>query len=144
MLQWTEKFETGDAVIDSQHKTLIAYINRLEGISHTTNFDRQEAEFVINLVDFVENYTVAHFKHEEGCMARYRCPVHGQNQRAHAQFLEFFRVFKQRFATEGCRPDVLEELYRASSDWIQTHILLVDLQLKPCLKQPAAGDQPGQ
>ena len=140
MLQWTEKFETGDGVIDSQHKTLIGYINRLEVICHTTNFDRQEAEFLLNLVDFVEIYTLAHFQHEEGCMARHRCPVHQQNKNAHEAFLEFFRSFKRRFEIEGCRPDVLHQLHQQCCDWIRQHILLIDLQLKPCLKQPLAGD----
>jgi hemerythrin len=135
MLQWTDNFETGDPVIDSQHKTLIGYINRLEGVSRTTNFDRKEAEFIINLVDFVEIYTLEHFKHEEGCMVRHRCPAHQMNKDAHAQFLEFFTRFKRRFEAEGSRPDVLQELHDSCSDWIQKHILQIDLQLKPCLGQ---------
>jgi hemerythrin len=137
MLQWTEKFETGDSVIDSQHKTLISYINRLEGVSRTTNLDRQEAEFLLNLVDFVELYTAAHFQHEEGCMLRHRCPVYDENKNAHTLFLEFFRNFKRRFETEGCRPEVLRELHDKCSDWIQKHILHIDLQLRPCLGQPS-------
>jgi len=32
MLQWSEQFETGHSLIDTQHKMLITYINRLEGI----------------------------------------------------------------------------------------------------------------
>jgi len=133
MLPWTDKFETGDAIIDSQHKTLIGYINRLEGLSHTTNFERKEAEFIVNLVDFMEIYTVAHFNHEEGCMARHRCPAYQVNKNAHTQFLEFFAHFKRRFAAEGCRPDVLQELHDSCHDWIQKHILHIDIQLKPCL-----------
>ena len=64
MLIWSDKFETGDAVIDSQHKTLIENLNHLESIAHTTNFDREEGEFILNLVDFIEIYTIAHFKNE--------------------------------------------------------------------------------
>jgi len=144
MLQWTEKFETGDAVIDAQHKTLISYINRLEGIARTTNFDRQEAEFLLNLVDFVEIYTAAHFKHEEDCMARHRCPVYDQNKNAHAKFLEFFRAFKRRFQAEGCRAEVLQELHETCCEWIQHHILMIDLQLKPCLRQISTEGEPGR
>ena len=131
ILQWTEQFETGDPCIDSQHKMLIDYVNRLEEMTHTTNPDRTEAEFMLNFVDFVETYTIEHFKHEENCMARHKCPVYEQNKTAHAEFLQFFRRFKDRFEIEGCRPDILKELHDTCSAWIQGHILRVDTQIKP-------------
>ncbi|MDR3377328.1 MAG: hemerythrin family protein [Verrucomicrobiae bacterium] len=142
MLSWSDRFETGDAVIDSQHKTLIDYLNRLESIARNTNFDREEAEFILNLVDFVEIYTIAHFKNEEACMARHRCPAHQKNKDAHAHFLGFFHDFKRRFEIEGCRPEVLNALHQACSDWILQHILGIDLQLKPCLRRATTGDPP--
>lgn len=142
MLPWSEKFETGNPEIDLQHKMLISYINRLEIIACNTNPDRQEAEFLLNFVDFVETYTVVHFKHEESCMVRYRCLAYQENKDAHERFLQFFRHFKQRFQQEGCRPEVLKELHDACCSWIQTHILRIDLQLKPCLEKipPAKGE----
>lgn len=143
MLAWTEKYATGDPVIDLQHQTLIDYINRLEGISRTTNFDRTEAEFVLHLVDFVENYTVTHFQHEEGCMGRHRCPAQAENKVAHARFLAFFEDFKRRFASEGGRPELLGQLHQTCSEWIHEHILGVDLQLKPCLRRNAGETTPG-
>jgi len=133
MLQWTGKFETGDALVDDQHKTLIGYINELEGLSHTTNPTRQDVEFILNLVAFVEDYTVAHFKYEENCMLRHRCAACGRNQAAHAHFLQFFQTFKQRFTSEGCRPEILKDLHTTCSRWIADHILGIDLELKACL-----------
>jgi hemerythrin len=136
MLQWSAHFETGHLEIDSQHRTLIDYINRLEEMSHTTNPDRVEAEFLFNLVDFVESYTKTHFALEESCMARHRCPAHEENKAAHAQFLGFFRNFKHRFETEGCRPEVVKELHDTCSAWVQNHILRVDQKLRA---HPPAG-----
>jgi hemerythrin len=133
MLQWSQHFETGDPAIDSQHRALISHINRLEEMSHNTNPNRQEVEFILNLVDFVENYTQMHFSHEEDCMERHRCPAHQENKAAHNHFLNFFREFKRRFEAEGCRPNVLKDLHDACSSWIQDHILKIDTRLKPCL-----------
>jgi hemerythrin len=135
MLQWTEEFETGEPSIDSQHKLLVGYINQLEGMSRLTNPDRQEAEFLLNLVDFVEGYTLVHFRHEEGCMVRHRCPAHAENQAAHADFLLFFRQFKLRFESEGCRADLMQQLHDKCAAWVRLHILRIDRQLKPCLGQ---------
>lgn len=141
MLQWTEKFETGHSQIDFQHKMLISYVNQLEGMANTTNPTRQDVEFILNLVDFVETYTMVHFSHEEGCMIRHQCPAQAENKSAHDQFLQFFADFKRRFANEGCRPEVLQQLHESCCAWIQGHILTIDVKLKPCLaKVPMAAE----
>ena len=137
MLPWSEIFETGHPRIDSEHKTLIGYINQLEGMSCNTNPSREQIEFIFKLVDFVETYTAVHFKHEESCMVCRKCGAYQENKAAHEHFLQFFGQFKQRFKTEGCRPAVLEELHTTCSFWIQSHILRVDMKLKPYVNQKA-------
>jgi hemerythrin len=137
MLQWTEKFETGHPQIDFQHKLLINYINKLDGMAHTTNPTRQEVEFIINLVDFVETYTTVHFKHEESCMKRHQCAAYTENKFAHQEFLRYYADFKRRLANEGCRPEVLRDLHENCTAWIQGHILTIDVKLKDCLAREA-------
>jgi hemerythrin len=141
MLQWTEKFETGHPQIDFQHKMLMNYINKLDGISHTTNPTRQEVEFIINLVDFVEKYTTEHFKHEESCMKRHHCVAYTENKFAHQAFSRYFVEFKRRLANEGCRPEVLRDLHETCTAWIRSHILTIDVKLKDCLARDAVEAQ---
>jgi hemerythrin len=138
MLRWNDQFETGHSLIDTQHKMLISYINRLEGMSCITNPSREEVEFFVQLVNFIETYIEVHFKQEEECMNSYRCPVHRENKAAHEAFLSFFRKFKRHFELDGYRPAVLKELHDSCSSWIQQHILQIDTQLKPCLVRDAA------
>ena len=142
MLQWSKKFETGQSLIDTQHQRLISYINRLEGLSRNTNPSRQEVEFFVQFIGFLETYIVVHFGQEEECMNSHRCPAHQKNKEAHGKFLKFFREFKHRFETEGYRPAVLAELHEACNSWIQDHILKIDVQLKPCLNRLPVGNSP--
>jgi len=142
MLRWSEQFETGHALVDTQHKMLITYINRLGGIARNTNPDRREAEFVLQLIGFMETYIDVHFKQEEACMDSYRCPAHQENKTAHRDFLIFFRQFKERFETEGIRPEVLLELHDSCSAWIQEHIMQIDVRLKPCIHPAPPPDSP--
>jgi len=134
MVIWNEKFATGSSIIDAHHQLLINHINELEMLLSRTNLDRAECESIVSLVEFLESYAGTHFKFEEQCMERYRCPAHARNQQEHQQFLEFFRDFKARYQAEGFRPDLLESLHRMTSAWIQKHILQVDTQLRSCFK----------
>lgn len=133
MLQWNEQFETGHALIDTQHKMLISYINQLAGLVHTTNPSRQEAEFVLQLLSFMETYLNVHFRQEEECMESYQCPAGHANKEAHQKFALFFQKFKRQFELEGFRPEVVKELHDTCSRWIQEHIMQIDVQLKPCI-----------
>lgn len=141
MLNWTDKFETGHSLVDSQHRMLISYVNRLEGLSANTNPTREEVELFLRFLEFLEDYIMAHFRDEEDCMYRFRCPAHFDNKRAHSEFLDFFRGFKLRFEIEGYRPEVVKELFEACVAWIQRHILRVDVQLRSCQTRVFEPDQ---
>ncbi len=134
MVQWNEQFVTGSSKLDSQHRMLINNINHLEEMLTTTNPTRAECEFVIHLVEFLEDYANMHFDLEEQCMARHRCPAHEKNKQGHEQFRVFFKHFKERYHAEGFRREVLLSLHKAVSEWIEGHILQVDTQLRPCIK----------
>ena len=132
MLDWNEKFETGHSLIDTQHRMLISYINRLEEMSGNSNPSRGDIELFSRFVQFLEDYILMHFGEEEECMVRFRCPAHKDNKRAHTEFLDFFQGFKLRFGIEGYSAEVVKELFEACVAWIQRHILRIDVQLKPC------------
>ena len=142
MLLWTEQFETGHLLVDTQHRMLISYINRLEDLAQNSNPSQVEVELFLRFVEFLETYISTHFRDEEGCMHHFKCPVRVENQLAHRAFLAFFRKFKLRLEVEGYHHEVVQELHDACSAWIQQHILRIDVQLKPCLNQTSAPEEP--
>ena len=142
MLVWTEQFETGHSLLDAQHRMLIAYINRLEELVQSDQPSSVDVELFFRFVDFLESYFLMHFGTEENCMHRFKCPVHEENKQAHAAFLDFFLKFKRQLKTEGCHPDQMRLLHGYCNTWIQKHILRIDVQLAPCLKQPSEPDEP--
>jgi hemerythrin-like metal-binding protein len=87
-----------------------------------------------DLLNFLGSYVTTHFKFEEGCMERARCPAHEKNKQAHAAFLGVFAKFKDRYVAEGPKPELLKSLQATAADWIKGHILSVDIQLKACAK----------
>jgi hemerythrin len=130
MIIWDAKFEVGIETIDGQHRALITKINELERMTRSSNPTVEEARFIIQLVEFIESYAADHFRHEEECTERFRCPTHEINKEAHRSFLDDFRRFKARWMAEGYSTIILKDLHRMMSDWIQRHILGVDSQLR--------------
>jgi len=64
MLNWNEKFETGHELIDTQHRMLISYINRLEVMAGITNPSAVDIELFSRFIEFLESYILTHFTEE--------------------------------------------------------------------------------
>ena len=131
MLTWSEQFATGSALVDTQHRMLIDKINLLERM---LSGPPPAKSAVDELLNFLGSYVGTHFKFEEQCMEKARCPAHERNKQAHAAFLDVFAKFKARYQVEGPKPELLKSLQTTASDWIKSHILSVDIQLKACAK----------
>lgn len=68
---WSKDLETGNAMIDSQHKELIEAINALLAACAT---GKGRAE-VAKTTKFLYDYTSKHFGDEEALQLRYKYPV---------------------------------------------------------------------
>ncbi|MBL9140029.1 MAG: hemerythrin family protein [Verrucomicrobiales bacterium] len=131
MLAWSEEFSTGFALVDTQHRMLIDKINQLEQLLNGPPPPKQKYD---ELLGFLGSYVGTHFRFEEQCMEKAKCPVHEKNKQAHAAFLGVFAKFKEKYAAEGPKPELLKSLQNAAADWIRNHILSVDRELKKCQK----------
>jgi len=134
MLEWKPAYETGVPEIDTQHKVLFDNINRLGKLLDKAEVDRAEADY---LLKFLENYAEQHFKGEESCMARYRCPAHNRNKEEHAQFRTILGFAIGQYETATTPKVVLTRLHDSMVWWISNHILKVDVQLKSCVGSKA-------
>jgi len=119
---------TGFPDIDAQHQELIARLGRLlDGMSE----GRGQSE-LLPLVDFLADYTVKHFGHEEACMQRHQCPVAAANKAAHAKFLGTVASFRKRLEQNGPSVALVLEAQRELSDWVRNHIVRTDTHMRAC------------
>jgi hemerythrin len=130
MLTWTKEFETGSELVDEQHRVLVDKLNELERMLEGPLPPREACD---GLIAFLESHVDSHFRYEEGCMERARCPAHARNKRAHDGFLVVFGHFKQRYLREGPSVDLFKTLHSVASTWTENHILNVDSHLRTCV-----------
>lgn len=130
MIQWDESYAVGEEKIDSQHKSLFQFINKL---NEDIVAGKPPAAFEHSL-QFLADYAKSHFCYEESCMARYHCPAAQKNKEAHREFLEFYCAYEKKIKREGYIPRNIAELHHFIEDWIVRHIQKVDTQLKSCIR----------
>jgi hemerythrin len=133
MIKWEDTMTTGVDTVDAQHKQLIAWLNDLLA-AMSEGKGRAEIERVLN---DLASYAGTHFAHEEGCMAKYQCPVAAQNIAAHKQFVQTFGAFKAEFDQSGPPPTLVVRTKSELMSWLTNHIKGTDTQLAPCVKAAA-------
>ena len=119
ILHWVPDLDTGIAEIDSQHKRIVDYINKLHEICQT--HDRPGlAEVIAETVD----YTMSHFAFEEALLESAGYMFVGPHKRVHELFTKRAMDFRTRFESGE---EVADELHGMLSRWLINHIRADDV-----------------
>ncbi|MDD2776266.1 MAG: bacteriohemerythrin [Gallionella sp.] len=116
---WTSDWETGIAVIDSQHKQIFDYINELDEAMKLHNRDA-----VGHVLDELTDYTVSHFAFEENLLTEAHYEFLDSHKVIHDTFIKRISTYKNDHAAGK---DVSEQLYDMVSTWLYHHIKRDDM-----------------
>ncbi len=133
---WSDSLVTGNAMIDGDHRRLIAYVNDL----HTAMLGGQGSEAIERVVANLISYTREHFAREQAQMDRATYPGFDAHMQAHAGFIakveEFQKQLEMRSGTVSLK--VLQFL----KDWLLVHIQKTDIDFAAHLARKAKGAVP--
>jgi hemerythrin len=135
MLQWDESMTTGIAHIDAQHKEIIKKYNQFSQALARGIGASREREEAGKILDYLQFYAAWHFEREEECFDQYKCPAAKANKNAHTEFLKRFGDFYEYWHTEGMDSSLVKNTFQELGEWIATHIMRLDTQIYPCVKQ---------
>lgn len=128
MITWSDKLETGHAIVDNDHKQLVTQLNALsDSLKSGVGSER-----LVEMIVFLNHYAREHFAREEAHMQRVGCPAYTDNCRAHDQFVSKLEAWIARLKSAGASTSLVLEVHREACAWIQNHIVGVDCKLRGC------------
>ena len=134
LIEWTDRYSTGFEEVDNQHKEIIKQLNKL----HEAITSGQGKAVITDIINFAGQYATKHFAFEESCMDKYQCPVAKQNKDAHDKFVRRFGEIQKKLSSSEVDTTTVLEVYRELRDWIHSHILKIDTNLRACAKSHSA------
>lgn len=129
-ITWTKELETGVKLIDDQHKELFA---RIDGFMEACLQGTGKEHFG-EVVRFLEDYVIAHFKMEENYMEHYKFPEAIEHKQQHAWFVQQFKELKNGLEAERPGVTMLVSANRLLGEWLRHHIMVEDRKLGLFLK----------
>lgn len=123
-LIWTDNLNTGIPVIDTQHKRIVDYINKL----YCALSNKADKAAVRDVIDELLDYTLTHFAFEEGMLDEYDYAQLAAHKGLHEQFAAQVRELRDRFDSSE---DTSVELNNLMVTWLFNHILHEDAKYVP-------------
>ncbi|MFA5095159.1 MAG: hemerythrin family protein [Candidatus Paceibacterota bacterium] len=116
--EWEENMSVGEETIDSQHKKLLAQVNKIIN-ALAFGVHSKELEEVIK---FFDEYIKEHFAYEEGYMSKIGYPKIEEHKKLHHNFFENYIKFKKEFEQNLNKDILAADIERYIGDWWLEHI----------------------
>lgn len=133
MIEWTDRFDTGIAEVDHDHRRLVDLINQLDVILS----DAGDLGRVGAVVDALVDYTDYHFQREERMLDSMGYDGAVAHAEVHAQFGHFLGNLVGVCMLHPDRANLLK-LSDYLKSWLIDHILVEDMKFATLLRDQAA------
>ncbi|MDH5720481.1 MAG: bacteriohemerythrin [Spirochaetia bacterium] len=129
-LTWNEKYLTGNQDIDDQHKRIFDLLEKLNNqLKNNEEGNSMAIEVVMDLLD----YTLKHFIFEENLLELNDYPDLTKHKLGHDMLT--LKVMQYKDDIDANKEVNLSELKDFIFEWLTSHILMVDMQYVPYLKE---------
>jgi hemerythrin-like metal-binding protein len=127
-MNWKAALEVGHPKIDEQHKSLVEALNSL----HAAMKQGKGKDEVQRILVFLRDYTVDHFKMEEGLMDAHRYPSAAAHKAIHVDLVK--QVAAVVADHQSGKPVMTSAVLDFLEDWLTKHIMTEDMALGAFLK----------
>lgn len=128
MFQWNERFETGNAFIDEQHKHFINLAKQV-GDMYARPINKDELQ---EALDGLIAYIKKHFKDEEKLMRSVNYP---KLKEQHEQHKEIIRNINDILHKAKTTNQLKESLYTIVRTWFLRHVMQEDTEIGKFMKE---------
>lgn len=127
-----KNLETRNDTIDTQHRELIARVNKLTEDCAVG----KEKNVAVQTLDFLMDYTEFHFRDEEKLQQEKDYPLLAAHRDQHGKFVKAVEELREMLEEEeGPTEAFVEAVKRNIVDWLLNHILVWDKQLALYIKE---------
>lgn len=124
-LLWNKNLEVGVNLIDEQHKKWFEKADQL----FEAGKSGKSKEYIIQMFDFLDDYTKTHFRDEEKYMQSISYPEYNLQKQMHEGFIKKLSELRKEYETAGANITVIIGANQFILDWLTKHISNADKKI---------------
>jgi hemerythrin-like metal-binding protein len=129
LFEWSKEFETGVSSIDTQHKVLVDYVNRLDEGKKAG----QMASAMSVILDGLVEYTATHFAYEEKIFDKISYSDSTAHKALHGKLVAQVVEFRDKLKSEEA--EITDDLMNFLKQWLIDHIQKEDMKYVSTFKE---------
>ncbi|WP_148410638.1 bacteriohemerythrin [Murimonas intestini] len=131
-IEFDKSLETGNELIDTEHKELIARVNKLTDACAAG----KEKNIAVQTLDFLMDYTEYHFRDEEKLQEENGYPLLESHKVQHGRFVRAVEELKEMLEEEEGPSDAFVAAVKKNVvDWLLNHIQVWDKQVAQFIRE---------
>lgn len=124
-IKWTPSLSVGVDFIDEQHKIWFDKADQLFSAGQRG----EGKEYVLQMLDFLDEYTKTHFRDEEKYMESIKYPELEAQKKAHGHFVEELERLRKDFTESGGNLVLIVKANKMIIEWLTRHISSMDKKI---------------
>ena len=124
-LLWNSNLEVGVDLIDNQHKKWFEKADQL----FEAGKSGKSKEYIIQMFDFLDEYTKTHFKDEERYMQSINYPEIASQKQMHEGFIKKLAELRKDYESAGANITVIISANQFILEWLTKHISSADKKI---------------
>ena len=124
-IKWTPSLSVGVDFIDEQHKIWFDKADQLFSAGQRG----KGKEYVLQMLDFLDEYTKTHFRDEEKYMESIKYPELEAQKKAHDHFVEELERLRKDFTESGGNLVLIVKANKMIIEWLTRHISSMDKKI---------------
>ncbi len=129
--KWDDSYETGHALVDTQHKALFRMVNTL----HEAIMEDRGKEALMPTLQALAGYTIEHFRSEEELMEQVQYPAMSAHIQKHEELAKQVKELKEK--CKAGKTVLTITLSNFLAKWLRQHIKEDDMALAKFLRGQA-------
>ena len=135
LFEWDKRLETGNSVLDEQHRKIVDNLNRL----HEAIEAGKDPQVLDDLFYFLKAFLDSHFALEEGLIQDLRLPGLARHRAEHKALKVQIQALARRYSRGEKGPGLAAALAEFLEGYFVAHVLVEDLKLASALALRQAG-----
>jgi hemerythrin len=124
-IAWSDNLTLGDEQVDAQHLQMFGLLSGLVNACA----DGSNTSKLKEILDFLADYAVQHFRDEEALMLRYNYPELKKHQHLHEKLKVIIDDLVERFKKSGSSVELSNDIVRIVVRGLTTHIMHEDKKI---------------
>ena len=131
-IEFDKSLETGNELIDTEHKELIARVNKLTDACESP----KGKTVAVQTLDFLMDYTEYHFTDEEKLQSENGYPLLDAHREQHGNFVKAVEELREMLEEEEGPTDAFVAAVKKNVvDWLLNHIQVWDKQVAQFIRE---------